>query len=110
MAKHFFHISEAVAKDQTETTFPTHKWKIVDQSITIPGAPAIVDDQGNTDLCTSHALAKVVVDGLDQGKWTNGEEFDVKQAKIAEGSHSHKGRAVEISASGKLIDFNYDIC
>ena len=34
-------------------------WKLV---IPTPGAVATVDDQGKTDLCTSFAMAKVVVD------------------------------------------------
>jgi len=91
-------LSGAVANKPTEATFPIHNWDIVDRSNTNPGAQATVDDQGNTVLCTSFAMAKAVVDGFDQGKWTNGEKFDVEpsQAEIAEVrmAHIHKEQRV----------------
>ena len=42
----------------------------------------VVSDQGNTDYCTMHALAKAVVGGLDKGIWTRGVEYDAKQEEV----------------------------
>jgi len=79
---------------------PEKKWTAVNDHsyLDVPGVEATVDDQGNTNLCTSYAVAKAVLDGMDRGKWTNGEEYDVIENTTAlveeKMDHINKGGAV----------------
>lgn len=69
-----------------------HDWKIR----TEPGVEAPVDDQGQTSLCTSYAVAKVIIDAFDKGIWTGGQEMDV----LENSEHIVKERMLHIHRGG----------
>jgi len=72
-----------------------HTW--FNKTSAAPGTKATPDDQGDTVLCTSYAMAKVIFDGLDEGEWTNGEQINVdgETKKLVQEKmvHVHKDEA-----------------
>jgi len=76
-------------------------WSSV-KPIAPPGTRATFDDQGNTFLCTPHAMAKVIFDGLHEGEWTNGVQIDAvgttEQLVNEKMVHVHKGKRIWPSA------------
>jgi len=88
--------------------FIKHDWTIEPKKQT-PGTKATVDDQGMTELCTSYAVAKAIIDGFDQGIWTNGKRMDVSEStdQLVEKRMSkvHHDRSIWPSTfHGKTID------
>ena len=93
--------------------YPRHNWTVTYDSdkrdvIVKNEAAPLVSDQGFTEYCTRHALAKVVVDGLDRGTWTNGVEFDTDQERVMEALHQAGERWEEYNTSPwKKFDGEY---
>jgi len=84
----------------TKRNFIKHTWS--EKPIAAPGTKATPDDQGDTVVCTAHAMAKVIFDGLHYGEWTNGIQIDaeggteklVKEKML----HVHKWKRIWASA------------
>ena len=57
-----------------------------------PGALASVDNQGNLEVCTRYSIAKAVVNGFEENKFTNGPKLDFSQDVVAQILvNEHKG-------------------